>query len=294
MSKRATSGPKRPRRKLLLWTALAGLIFGLIGFGEIAEDLLRVARNACIGTRRAATSSSSRSTTSRFATSARWPWPRRYHGELIDRLSGGGREAHLLRHQLLRRDRCGGRLGAGRRAQASGRVDPRHADNLGPVGDGTEGRIPLPMPVYAARGLGDDQLHAIISQTRDWHCPMPARSTARPFRHSRPLLAGARATRRRDFFQLDYSLDLEVDPEHLRLERPRRPVRPAADPRQGRRHRHRERRASATSFSFPAYGRLRGVYVHVIGAETLKGGAPVDLGWVRAVPSGASQSALAR
>src|SRR3954451_2129812 len=31
--------------KLLLWTAIAGLVFGLIGFGEIAEDWLRVARN---------------------------------------------------------------------------------------------------------------------------------------------------------------------------------------------------------------------------------------------------------
>ena len=32
--------------KLLLWTALAGLIFGLIGFGEIAEDILRAGRNS--------------------------------------------------------------------------------------------------------------------------------------------------------------------------------------------------------------------------------------------------------
>ena len=30
----------------MLWTALAGMIFGLIGFGEIAEDWLRVARNS--------------------------------------------------------------------------------------------------------------------------------------------------------------------------------------------------------------------------------------------------------
>ena len=32
--------------KLLLWTAVAGLIFGLINFGEIAEDYLRTARNS--------------------------------------------------------------------------------------------------------------------------------------------------------------------------------------------------------------------------------------------------------
>ena len=31
--------------KLLSWTAALGLMFGLVGFGEIAEDWLRVARN---------------------------------------------------------------------------------------------------------------------------------------------------------------------------------------------------------------------------------------------------------
>mgnify|MGYP006192041259 CR=1 FL=1 len=33
-------------RKLLLWTAIIGLIFGLIGFGELPEDLLRTSRNS--------------------------------------------------------------------------------------------------------------------------------------------------------------------------------------------------------------------------------------------------------
>src|SRR5437762_65161 len=32
--------------KLILWAAVAGLIFGLIGFGEIAEDYLRGTRNS--------------------------------------------------------------------------------------------------------------------------------------------------------------------------------------------------------------------------------------------------------
>ena len=34
-----------PPWKLLLWTAIAGLIFGLIGAGEIAEDALRTVRD---------------------------------------------------------------------------------------------------------------------------------------------------------------------------------------------------------------------------------------------------------
>ena len=37
---------ERSPRKLLLWTAIIGLIFGLIGFGELPEDLLRASRNS--------------------------------------------------------------------------------------------------------------------------------------------------------------------------------------------------------------------------------------------------------
>ena len=33
-------------------------------------------------------------------------------------------------------------------------------------------------------------------------------------------------------------------------------------------------------FFVPGTGRMAGAYVHVIGAETLKGGRPIDLGWI--------------
>ena len=45
MSKRGKQGREPQPWKLLLWTAVAGLIFGLIGAGEYFEDMLRVARN---------------------------------------------------------------------------------------------------------------------------------------------------------------------------------------------------------------------------------------------------------
>ena len=46
VSKRREQGLEKKPWTLLLWTAVAGLIFGLIGFGEVAEDWLRVARNS--------------------------------------------------------------------------------------------------------------------------------------------------------------------------------------------------------------------------------------------------------
>ena len=46
MPKRISQSLDKKPWKLLLWTAVAGLLFGLVGFGEIAEDYLRTVRNS--------------------------------------------------------------------------------------------------------------------------------------------------------------------------------------------------------------------------------------------------------
>ena len=50
--------------------------------------------------------------------------------------------------------------------------------------------------------------------------------------------------------------------------------------RQGCRHRHDVRRISAINIIIPGRGRMGGVYVHLLGAETLKSGIPAELGWL--------------
>lgn len=45
VSKRSRLNLDRKQWKLLLWTAVAGLIFGLIGFGTIGENSLLALRN---------------------------------------------------------------------------------------------------------------------------------------------------------------------------------------------------------------------------------------------------------
>lgn len=63
--------------KMLLWTAIAGLIFGLIGFGELPEDLLRTSRNGLHPHNASGeivfVSIDDRS----MSEIGRWPWPRR-------------------------------------------------------------------------------------------------------------------------------------------------------------------------------------------------------------------------
>ena len=76
--------------KALLWTALAGLIFGLIGFGEIAEDLLRTFRNSLHWHKASGEIVLVKIDDEALRQVGRWPWPRRNHAQLTDTLTKAG------------------------------------------------------------------------------------------------------------------------------------------------------------------------------------------------------------
>src|SRR3954454_12964570 len=78
------------QRKLLLWTAIAGLIFGFIGFGHIAEDVLRTGRDALRWHKASGQIVVVKIDDQSLRAVGRWPWPRRYHAQLADRLSAAG------------------------------------------------------------------------------------------------------------------------------------------------------------------------------------------------------------
>ena len=82
--------PEAAPWKLLLWTALAGLIFGLIGFGEIAEDWLRVARNSFHKHNASGDIVILTIDDRSLHEVGNWPWPRRTDAHLVDRLTAAG------------------------------------------------------------------------------------------------------------------------------------------------------------------------------------------------------------
>ena len=82
--------PEAAPWKLLLWTALAGLIFGLIGFGEIAEDWLRVARNSFHKHNASGDIVILTIDDKSLPEVGNWPWPRRTDAQLVDRLTAAG------------------------------------------------------------------------------------------------------------------------------------------------------------------------------------------------------------
>src|SRR5580765_4854586 len=90
VSKRSEKGLEKKPWKLLLWTAVAGLIFGLIGFGEIAEDWLRVGRNSVHQHKASGQIIVIRIDDRALRNYGNWPWPRRTQAELVNKLTQAG------------------------------------------------------------------------------------------------------------------------------------------------------------------------------------------------------------
>ena len=102
------------RRRLLLWVAIAGLIFGLIGFGELPEDMLRVGRNSLHPHKASGEIVLVTIDDRSLREVGRWPWPRRHHAAAHRQADRGGRKADLLRHHVRNTQRPGRRRIAGR------------------------------------------------------------------------------------------------------------------------------------------------------------------------------------
>jgi CHASE2 domain-containing sensor protein len=87
VAKQAKKLKQAPNWKLLLWTAIAGLVFGFIGFGEIAEDALRSARNSLHRHKASGDIALVLIDDRSLHAIGNWPWPRREDALLIDGLA---------------------------------------------------------------------------------------------------------------------------------------------------------------------------------------------------------------
>jgi EAL domain-containing protein (putative c-di-GMP-specific phosphodiesterase class I) len=87
VSKHTARGLEKRPWKLLFWTAVAGLVFGLIGFGEVAEDWLRVGRNSFHGHQASGQFIVVRIDDQALREYGNWPWPRHTQARLVDKLT---------------------------------------------------------------------------------------------------------------------------------------------------------------------------------------------------------------
>jgi EAL domain-containing protein (putative c-di-GMP-specific phosphodiesterase class I)/CHASE2 domain-containing sensor protein len=267
---------ERKQWKLLLWTAFAGLIFGLIQFGAIAEDLLRAGRNSLHWHKASGDIVLVKIDSDSLRQVGRWPWPRHYHAQLTDQLSKAGAKQIFFDVSFFgatnTRDDQAFADALKRSHRSVLAVRTKVGTNIGPQ----ENETPLPILAKAATlGTISWQYNFQLAVTR---IPYATAQDGQIISSFAALLSD-RAGKADTTFAPDYS----VDPKSIPSVSASTVLSGKFDPKQiaGKKV-----IIGVTSdeindqFFVPGTGRLGGVYVHAIAAETLKSGVPVDLGWL--------------
>ncbi|MEO6256154.1 MAG: EAL domain-containing protein [Sphingomicrobium sp.] len=276
MRSRGNHNSDRSTSRLLLWVAIAALIFGLIGFGELPEDVLRAGRNSIHPHAASGNIVLVKIDDESLRKVGRWPWPRRYHAQLTDRLVKAGanriffdlmfenasdaaddrlfadaiRRSHRV--TLPVRTRTGLVKGAelysapiatfGKYAEIgsiSARYNYQNAVWILPYGEELGGKL---VPTYAAK-LANAPVAADATFPIDYSIDpktVPSVSAA-------TVLAGAVSGKQ--FAGKDVIIGVTTD-------------------------------AIGDQYFIPGWGKMGGSYVQILGAETLRAGAPVHLGWL--------------
>ncbi|MFL6752543.1 MAG: EAL domain-containing protein [Sphingomicrobium sp.] len=266
----------RSARRALLCTVIAGLIFGLIGFGAIAEDLLRAGRNSMHWHKASGDIVLIDIDDYALRQIGRWPWPRRREAELTDQLTKAGAKRIFFDIAFFGpSNRTDDELFANA-LERSGRVFLPIKARSGPDAGIQQDALPLPL---FGRHVRLGALSANYNyQNAVWHIPYAVTVQGTEVPHYTALLAGVRG-RASDSYMPDYS----VDPYSIPTLNAVQVISGRFDPKVvagkdviiGT-----TTDVAGDQLFLPGTGKTGGVYVHIIGAETLKAGHPLSLGWV--------------
>lgn len=271
---RAKDAPAWRPLRLLLWTAVASLIFGLIGFGEIAEDQLRVGRNALHPSKASGDIVMIGIDDASLQEVGEWPWPRARFAELIDAASAGGAEQifvdSLSQGATDEKNDAALEDAIARAGNVVMPVRERIGNKQGVEFDG----FPLARFVKPAKlasvSFWYNYQHAV------WHVNYTTEIRKEPIPTFASALAGSQGQSGR--FRVDYS----IDPQSVPFVSAGKLLRQGADRNQFKGKKVIIGVAAeqlSDQYWFPGHGRMAGALVHVLGAETLKKGTPIDLGF---------------
>jgi EAL domain-containing protein (putative c-di-GMP-specific phosphodiesterase class I)/CHASE2 domain-containing sensor protein len=275
VSKRSDRGLEEKPWKLLLWTALAGLIFGLIGFGEIAEDWLRVARNSFHQHKASGQVVVLKIDDPSLQAYGNWPWPRRNQAQLVDLLTEAGARRILYDINFSFASNPVDDRAFADAIRRSGRVTILARYKIGPHEGTRVDSGPLPMFArYARLGIASVEYDY---QNAVWRLPYAVSVRGQKYASFASAAANVEGPPGAHF-PIDYSIDVRSIPSYS-----------AGDVLSGKVDAKElagkdvligiASDVLGDRYFIPGYGRGYGVYVHALGAETLKQGRPTDLGW---------------
>ena len=267
----------RPWRTLL-WIAIAGLVFGTLGLGEILEDVLRTGRNSMHPHKASGDIVVVKIDNNSLRKIGRWPWPRGYHAQLTDELSRAGAKRIFFDVQFYGATDRDEDARFADSLKRSGRVVVAVGRASSPNGLHAAGTEEPPVPIFARNARVGSIFWSYNYQNAVTRIPYAVSDDGQVLPSFASLLSGRQGTPDETFLP-DYSLDpLSI------------PSVSAADVLSGnfdnRRVAGKDVIVGTSSdllgdmYFVPGVGQMGGVFVHAIGAETLKSARPANLGWV--------------
>ena len=279
MSKRAGQDLDRKPWRLLLWTVLAALVFGLIDMGELPENTLRAARNSFHEHRASGDIVVLTIDERSLREVGNWPWPRSHDGQMVDKLMASGAKRVFFDINFTYPSDPVEDQSFAEAIERSGKVSLFVRSKQGAY-NSPKPVIDRPLPMlskHAKLVLGSVRYNY---QNAAWDLPYATMIDGKKVPSLAASLAnvdGASDT----FFPVDYSLKVSSVPTYS-----------AVDLLNGRIPRSALAGKDVVIglasdvlndvYFIPGYGRGYGVYIQTLGAETLKNGRPIDLGWLPA------------
>jgi EAL domain-containing protein (putative c-di-GMP-specific phosphodiesterase class I)/CHASE2 domain-containing sensor protein len=268
---------ERPKR-ILGWALVLGMLFGLVGAGEYPEDRLRVVRNHInerpVSGKVVLVGIDEKS----VREIGRWPWPRNRYAELVESIDAAEPEQQV--HDILLSERTDPALDQqlARSVGRSSNVTLAYLPRAGAQDGKIEDVHPLPEFMKHA-GLGTIALQYNYANEA-WYLPRGNRRGENVI----PSLATILANRNMGS-DTEFRVNYAFDPASI-------PVYSAADVIAGRVGKAQlqgktvivgtDAERLGDQFMLPGWGKASGVYLHIVGAETLIAGSPADLGWIPA------------
>ena len=277
------------RLKLLLWPLLAAIVFGVVGFGELLEDGMRIGRNAIRSQPVSGDIVLVQIDDASLRKVGSWPWPRSEQARLITAIDRLG-ASRIVLDILYSNPSTPAEDAALERALAgSGKVtlavQNRVGDQQGKVDAG------MPLPRFARHARLASISVSYNWQNAAWAVPYAAKVDGRLLPSLAAATAGVSGPVNQDF-RIDYAMDAESAPSFS-----------AAAFLDGRVPNSAIAGKTVLvgtnstrindQYLIPGLGKRGGVLIHLLAAETLKKGRPVDLGWIPALLAALAIAALA-
>jgi EAL domain-containing protein (putative c-di-GMP-specific phosphodiesterase class I)/CHASE2 domain-containing sensor protein len=278
-SQSSATDSRRQQLKLLLWPLMLALLFGLTGFGDPVEDGLKIARNKLHPHPVSGDIVLIQVDDASLRQTDNWPWPRAQQAKLVDEITRLGAKRLVMDILYTGPGDARNDAALARSLKQAGDVTIAAQTR---VGDGS-GRQDKGLPYRAFR---DQAKVASIAfeynwQGSVWSLPYSSEIDGTPMPSLAVTIAGIPLNRTGQF-PVDYSLD----PDSV-------PTISAAELLKGKVDRSRIAGKTVVfgtnaarigdQYRLPGRGERGGVFVHILGAETLKKGIPVSLGWLPAL-----------